>query len=121
MNPHRTSFLLLSVCLACDVKMDGSDDEVDDDNQEEGEWGGTDTEEPPSLLDGLDADDEDGDDGDGGGTGGGGSSGGGASGDGESDDGSDGAADGDGDDDGCLLYTSPSPRDRQKSRMPSSA
>ena len=23
--------------------------------------------------------------------------------------------------DGCLLYTSPSPRDRQKSRMPSSA
>ena len=22
---------------------------------------------------------------------------------------------------GCLLYTSPSPRDRQKSRMPSSA
>ena len=25
------------------------------------------------------------------------------------------------DDDGCLLYTSPSPRDRQKSRMPSSA
>ena len=24
-------------------------------------------------------------------------------------------------DDGCLLYTSPSPRDRQKSRMPSSA
>ena len=29
--------------------------------------------------------------------------------------------DGDGDCDGCLLYTSPSPRDRQKSRMPSSA
>ena len=28
---------------------------------------------------------------------------------------------GDGDDDVCLLYTSPSPRDRQKSRMPSSA
>ena len=27
----------------------------------------------------------------------------------------------DGDDAGCLLYTSPSPRDRQKSRMPSSA
>ena len=26
-----------------------------------------------------------------------------------------------GDDNGCLLYTSPSPRDRQKSRMPSSA
>ena len=26
-----------------------------------------------------------------------------------------------GDDDTCLLYTSPSPRDRQKSRMPSSA
>ena len=25
------------------------------------------------------------------------------------------------DDDSCLLYTSPSPRDRQKSRMPSSA
>ena len=25
------------------------------------------------------------------------------------------------DDDTCLLYTSPSPRDRQKSRMPSSA
>ena len=25
------------------------------------------------------------------------------------------------DDKGCLLYTSPSPRDRQKSRMPSSA
>ena len=25
------------------------------------------------------------------------------------------------DDLGCLLYTSPSPRDRQKSRMPSSA
>ena len=25
------------------------------------------------------------------------------------------------DHDGCLLYTSPSPRDRQKSRMPSSA
>ena len=25
------------------------------------------------------------------------------------------------DDEGCLLYTSPSPRDRQKSRMPSSA
>ena len=25
------------------------------------------------------------------------------------------------DDDDCLLYTSPSPRDRQKSRMPSSA
>ena len=24
-------------------------------------------------------------------------------------------------DDSCLLYTSPSPRDRQKSRMPSSA
>ena len=24
-------------------------------------------------------------------------------------------------DSGCLLYTSPSPRDRQKSRMPSSA
>ena len=24
-------------------------------------------------------------------------------------------------DEGCLLYTSPSPRDRQKSRMPSSA
>ena len=24
-------------------------------------------------------------------------------------------------DKGCLLYTSPSPRDRQKSRMPSSA
>ena len=24
-------------------------------------------------------------------------------------------------DGGCLLYTSPSPRDRQKSRMPSSA
>ena len=24
-------------------------------------------------------------------------------------------------DNGCLLYTSPSPRDRQKSRMPSSA
>ena len=24
-------------------------------------------------------------------------------------------------DDDCLLYTSPSPRDRQKSRMPSSA
>ena len=24
-------------------------------------------------------------------------------------------------DDTCLLYTSPSPRDRQKSRMPSSA
>ena len=24
-------------------------------------------------------------------------------------------------DDACLLYTSPSPRDRQKSRMPSSA
>ena len=29
--------------------------------------------------------------------------------------------DGDGNNDGCLLYTSPSPRDRQKSRMPSSA
>ena len=27
----------------------------------------------------------------------------------------------DGTEDGCLLYTSPSPRDRQKSRMPSSA
>eukprot|EP01015_Nassula_variabilis_P024533 TRINITY_DN4709_c0_g1_i2.p2 TRINITY_DN4709_c0_g1~~TRINITY_DN4709_c0_g1_i2.p2 ORF type:complete len:142 (+),score=51.64 TRINITY_DN4709_c0_g1_i2:66-491(+) len=27
----------------------------------------------------------------------------------------------DGQDGGCLLYTSPSPRDRQKSRMPSSA
>ena len=27
----------------------------------------------------------------------------------------------DGTDDSCLLYTSPSPRDRQKSRMPSSA
>ena len=27
----------------------------------------------------------------------------------------------DANDDGCLLYTSPSPRDRQKSRMPSSA
>ena len=26
-----------------------------------------------------------------------------------------------GEGDGCLLYTSPSPRDRQKSRMPSSA
>ena len=26
-----------------------------------------------------------------------------------------------GPDEGCLLYTSPSPRDRQKSRMPSSA
>ena len=26
-----------------------------------------------------------------------------------------------GEDDSCLLYTSPSPRDRQKSRMPSSA
>ena len=26
-----------------------------------------------------------------------------------------------GDINGCLLYTSPSPRDRQKSRMPSSA
>ena len=26
-----------------------------------------------------------------------------------------------GDNDSCLLYTSPSPRDRQKSRMPSSA
>ena len=26
-----------------------------------------------------------------------------------------------GSNDGCLLYTSPSPRDRQKSRMPSSA
>ena len=26
-----------------------------------------------------------------------------------------------GEDYGCLLYTSPSPRDRQKSRMPSSA
>ena len=26
-----------------------------------------------------------------------------------------------GEDLGCLLYTSPSPRDRQKSRMPSSA
>ena len=25
------------------------------------------------------------------------------------------------DNEGCLLYTSPSPRDRQKSRMPSSA
>ena len=25
------------------------------------------------------------------------------------------------DDENCLLYTSPSPRDRQKSRMPSSA
>ena len=36
----------------------------------------------------------------------------------------DGAVDGDADvDEGasCLLYTSPSPRDRQKSRMPSSA
>ena len=30
-------------------------------------------------------------------------------------------ADIDGDGDICLLYTSPSPRDRQKSRMPSSA
>ena len=29
--------------------------------------------------------------------------------------------DADGDDVTCLLYTSPSPRDRQKSRMPSSA
>ena len=29
--------------------------------------------------------------------------------------------DSDGMNDGCLLYTSPSPRDRQKSRMPSSA
>ena len=28
---------------------------------------------------------------------------------------------GDANDDVCLLYTSPSPRDRQKSRMPSSA
>ena len=28
---------------------------------------------------------------------------------------------GDGYDNTCLLYTSPSPRDRQKSRMPSSA
>ena len=26
-----------------------------------------------------------------------------------------------GEENGCLLYTSPSPRDRQKSRMPSSA
>ena len=26
-----------------------------------------------------------------------------------------------GDDDGCLLYTSPSPRDKRQSRMPSSA
>ena len=32
-----------------------------------------------------------------------------------------GAAGGYGDARGCLLYTSPSPRDRQKSRMPSSA
>ena len=30
-------------------------------------------------------------------------------------------ADGQGDKNSCLLYTSPSPRDRQKSRMPSSA
>ena len=30
-------------------------------------------------------------------------------------------SDGDGIPDVCLLYTSPSPRDRQKSRMPSSA
>ena len=30
-------------------------------------------------------------------------------------------ADGDDDYKDCLLYTSPSPRDRQKSRMPSSA
>ena len=28
---------------------------------------------------------------------------------------------GDGEFEACLLYTSPSPRDRQKSRMPSSA
>ena len=27
----------------------------------------------------------------------------------------------DGEEDGCLLYTSPSPRDRTRSRMPSSA
>ena len=32
-----------------------------------------------------------------------------------------GAFDADGNNIGCLLYTSPSPRDRQKSRMPSSA
>ena len=31
------------------------------------------------------------------------------------------ANDGDSTPYGCLLYTSPSPRDRQKSRMPSSA
>ena len=31
------------------------------------------------------------------------------------------ADDGDDDDRGCLLYTSPSPRDRTRSRMPSSA
>ena len=36
-------------------------------------------------------------------------------------DGTDGQNGTDGQDGTCLLYTSPSPRDRQKSRMPSSA
>ena len=38
----------------------------------------------------------------------------------DDDDYDDGGGDDD-DDDGCLLYTSPSPRDRHRSRMPSSA
>ena len=37
------------------------------------------------------------------------------------DDGDDGDDGDDHDGDGCLLYTSPSPRDKRQSRMPSSA
>ena len=99
-------------CSNDDVNIEENDMEQGEDNS------GGENIDNEDDIDGGDDDDEvneedGGDDDDGGGDDDGNDNGNGNEGDDGGDD--------DGNDNGCLLYTSPSPRDRQKSRMPSSA